>query len=63
MWSAVQYSCNYFQRFIVKMSSDNLPLTVPNWHNSVGVSSKLKLRLISTINDIYSHQVRAYNFS
>ena len=39
--SAVQYS--YFQRFIVKMTSDKLPLTVPNRHNSVGVSSKRKL--------------------
>ena len=40
----VQYSCSYFQRFIVKMTSDCLALTVPNRHNSVGVSSKPKLR-------------------
>ena len=34
---------HYFQQFIVKMTSDYLPLTVPNLHNSVGVSSKRKL--------------------
>ena len=29
--------------YIVKMTSDYLPLTVPYRHNSVGVSSKRKL--------------------
>ena len=44
-WELAQYSYSYFQRFIVTMTSDYLyiPLTVPNLHNSVGVSSKPKL--------------------
>ena len=41
-------------------TSDYLPLTVPNRHNSVGVSSNVnylfELTNIITIYDIYSHQ-------
>ena len=57
----MQYSCIFQQFIIVKMASDYLPLTVPNRHNSVGVSSELAS--ISTSNDIYSHQECAHNFS